>query len=148
MSQPGQCPICALGRGGEDTASQVIYEDDFWVVRHSKETNILGYVVLASRRHFLDLSEATDAETGSYGKVLGTTMRAVRRVTSCQRVYTFSLGEAVPHFHVHIIPRTASLPRAYRGRGIMSYPVVPPADPALLAETSDRLRRVIARYHS
>src|SRR5262249_10568754 len=115
---------------------------------HSKETNILGYVVLASRRHFLDLSEATDAETESYGKVLGTTMRAIRRVTFCQRVYTFSLGEAVPHFHVHIIPRTASLPRAYRGRGIMSYPLVPPADPALLAETAERLRRVIGRYHS
>ncbi|HEY9870931.1 MAG TPA: HIT family protein [Candidatus Obscuribacterales bacterium] len=123
----------------------VVYKDSCWIVRHSRETNILGYLVLASRRHFLDLSESTDEEAESYGKILSTAIKAVRQVVPCERVYTFTLGELVPHFHVHIIPRTAGMPRAYRGRGIFSYPALPAADSQLVEQVSARLRLSIRR---
>lgn len=105
---------------------------------------MLGYLVVESKRHFLDLSQCTKAEALNYGPVLSMVMSAIRSVIDCERIYTFTLAEMVPHFHVHVIPRTASLPRAYKGRGIMSYPVKPAADSALVEEVCSRLRRAMA----
>jgi len=123
----------------------VIWEDDYWRIRHSQETNILGYFIIQSRRHFLDLSEGTIEECASYGPVLSDLMKAVREVVDCQRIYTFSLAEAVPHFHVHVIPRAVSFPRAYKGRGIMSYPLEPAASTPLVEEVCARVRSSFKR---
>ena len=49
----------------------MVFEDDLWIARHSLETNILGYLILESKRHFLDLSHATRAERETFGLVLG-----------------------------------------------------------------------------
>jgi diadenosine tetraphosphate (Ap4A) HIT family hydrolase len=141
MDEKNTCGICAQPAAG--LGSILIYEDEHWRIRHANETNILGYLILESKRHLLDLSQADESELLSYGPLLGALMKAIRSVTDCQRVYTFTLAEMVPHFHVHLIPRTASIPRAYRGRGIMSYPLQPTADKELMVQTCDRLRRAL-----
>jgi|AGTN01.1.fsa_nt_gi Diadenosine tetraphosphate (Ap4A) hydrolase and other HIT family hydrolases len=130
------CKIC----DGEFPQGYVVWQDDCWMIRHSQETNILGYFVLQSKRHFLDLSEGTIEECASYGHVLSHLMKALRQVLDCERIYTFSLAEAVPHFHVHVIPRAVSFPRAYKGRGIMSYPVEPAASPPLVEQVCTRVQ--------
>ena len=142
MRQESNCKICQ-GQG-ERADEYVVYEDALWRVRHSRETNIAGYLVLESKRHFLDLSEANDQECASYGGVLKAVTQTIRRVTKCSRVYTFSLAEMVPHFHLHVIPRTNYLPPAYRGRGIMSYPVSPSLDANVASLVCERLRRTLA----
>jgi histidine triad (HIT) family protein len=107
--------------------------------------NITGYVLIEARRHFLDMSDASSAEAADYGNVLAATMRAVRDVVACERIYTFSLAEAVPHYHLHVIPRRADFLRAYRARGIMQYPVKPAVDPAVMEFMCERLRRAFQR---
>lgn len=136
MSKAVTCVICT----DQAKSERRVYEDDFWLVRHSNETKILGYFIIEPKRHFLDLSEATAEESATYGKVLASVMKGIRAIVDCQRIYTFSLAEAVPHFHVHVIPRTESLPRYYRGRGIMSYPTQPAADQSLVEQTCERMR--------
>lgn len=131
------CVICA--RAGD--RKLIVFENDHWIVRHSNETNIAGYLLIESRRHFLDMSNATAREVSSYGPVLAQAMSAIRRVVECERIYTFSLAEAVPHYHLHVIPRRAEFPRAYKGRGIMQYPLAPAVDGSLLELTCERLRR-------
>lgn len=126
----------------------IVYEDDHWRLRHATETNILGYLVLESKRHFLDLAQASADECATYGTTLALAMKVIRQVVKPARIYTFSLAEAVPHFHVHLIPRTDALPRAYRGRGIMSYPLAPVASPTLTRETCARLKAAIKRLSS
>lgn len=121
----------------------IVYEDDYWLIRHSTETNILGYVVVEAKRHYLDLSECNAEEAVTYGQLLSTLMAAIHGVIDCQRIYTFTLAEVVPHFHVHVVPRTQSIPRVYRGRGIMSYPTKPKADATLVEEVCSRLRRAL-----
>ncbi|MBY0358697.1 MAG: HIT domain-containing protein [Candidatus Obscuribacterales bacterium] len=123
----------------------VVYEDPLWLVRHSNETNILGYFIIEPKRHFLDLAEATAAESAAYGSLLAKVMKGIHSIVDCQRIYTFSLAEAVPHFHVHVIPRTESLPRNYRGRGIMSYPTQPSAAQALIEQTCERMSLALRR---
>ena len=141
MSSEITCAICKQQQ--EPNADTVVFEDENWRVRHSSETNIPGYFILESRRHFLDLSEASDSECLSYGFILKKVMDAVRRTTDCTRVYTFSLAEMVPHYHLHVIPRTNNLPRAYRGRGIMSYPLQPATDVSIVELVCQRVRKIM-----
>lgn len=135
------CKLC----DDELPPGYVVFQDDSWLIRHSQETNILGYFILQSRRHFLDLSEGTIEECASYGSVLSHLMKAVKEVVECERIYTFSLAEAVPHFHVHVIPRAVSFPRAYKGRGIMSYPLLPAASPPLVEQVCARIQSSFKR---
>src|SRR5262249_53274179 len=102
-------------------------------------------LLLESRHHILDLANAGAKQLSTYGPVVSAAMAAIRQTTDCQRVYSFSLGEAVPHYHLHLIPRTESLPKAYRGRGIMQYPLSPQADEALMTEICERLKRALNR---
>lgn len=140
------CAICrGIAESTKNDTGEHIFQDDQWLIRHASETNILGYLILESRRHFLDLSFADESELQSYATLLARAISAVRTVIKPERVYTFTLSEAVPHFHVHIIPRTDAIPRNYRGRGILSYPLTPSADPALKAETSSLIKRAFQR---
>lgn len=139
--QQSKCVFCSR----QAPVDNIVFEDDQWLVRHSAETNILGYFVIEAKRHFVDLSQSTDREARSYGEILRALQKAIREVTHCQRVYTFSLGEAVEHFHLHVIPRTEKVPRTFRGRGILAYPTQPGPDAALAAHTSERVARRMER---
>jgi len=119
--------------------------DDTWAIRHSDETNIVGYFILEPKRHFLDLSEADEAEISSFGSMVSLIVKALREVVDCERVYTFSFAEAVPHFHLHLVPRHADFPRAYRGRAVTTYPLQPRASKELVDEVCERMRRALRR---
>ncbi len=135
------CKICAI----ELEQPKLVVDTELWRARHSQETNILGYFILEPKRHFLDLSEASTDELLEYGPVLSRLMQAQRELLHCERVYTFSLAEAVPHFHVHVIPRAKDFSRAYKGRGIMTYPTVPSADPVLVDNVVQAFRSYFRR---
>lgn len=128
------CPLCDK----QFKKEYILYEDDNWLVRHSEETNILGYFILQSKDHLIDLSEANDSASREYGVVLNRLMKAIRKITDCHRIYTFSLGEAVPHYHLHVIPKAETFPRTYTGRGITSYPVKPVCPHELVIEAIER----------
>lgn len=137
------CAICSRQTERSLNPNLLVWETEDWLLRHSLETNIVGYLVLESKRHFLDLSEATRAECEGLPFMLQSATSALRKVAQAERVYTYTLAEVVPHYHVHMVPRTASMPRAYRGRGILQFPLSPTADIALAESMSQRLKRHI-----
>ena len=133
------CTFCLRDFKG----NYVVVENDNWLVRHSEETNILGYFILQPKRHILDLAEASEKECMDYAILLKTLMACVKKITQCKRVYTFSLAEAVPHYHLHVIPRAHDFPRAYVGRGITNYPLAPKAPEGLVEEACFRARKLL-----
>ena len=138
------CLICKRHKDPA-RAPLVVYEDGLFKISHSIETNILGYFSLETRRHVLHPGEFSEEEAAAYGVVLNRLMAAMSKVVDCFRIYTFSLSETVPHFHVHVIPRRADFPRAYSGRGIMQYPLVPAADESLVHNVCEQVRRLLTR---
>jgi diadenosine tetraphosphate (Ap4A) HIT family hydrolase len=119
------CKICTMVL----PSPYLVHENDLWRIRHSNETDIEHYCIIESKRHFLDLSNARADELAEYAALLSKLMSAQRKlIPNCERIYTFSLAEAVPHFHVHVIPRRDDFPADYIGRGIMSYPLSPALD--------------------
>lgn len=141
VSEEKPCVICQRA----DESTYLVRKTEHWTIRHSDETVIVGYVVLEPRRHFLDMSHATDEEARSYGIELKNIIAAVRKATNCERVYTFSLGESCPHFHLHIIPRGENFPQEYFARGIMQYPLTPGCDAAVVAKMCNDLKVALGK---
>jgi diadenosine tetraphosphate (Ap4A) HIT family hydrolase len=75
----------------------------------------------------LDLSYLKDEQGKLFGAMLQKAQSLLRKTIKPQpsRIYTFSLAEACPHFHLHVIPRAENFPNTYKGRGIMNYPLEP-----------------------
>ena len=95
------CPFCA-------PAQTVYAESARWLLlRHLDPVPIAGWMMLATREHRAGLDALTSKEAGELGEVLSEISRAVRLETGCERTYLLSFNEAVPHLHLHVIPRHA-----------------------------------------
>jgi diadenosine tetraphosphate (Ap4A) HIT family hydrolase len=44
--------------------------------------------------------------------------RVLERVTGALRIYTAAMGESHPHFHAHMVPRYATMPRDAKAWGV------------------------------
>lgn len=95
------CPFCA--------GAQTVYlSSERWqVLRHADPVPLAGWMMVASRQHLAGLDAMGPDEQSELGRVLAEVARAVRAVTGCARTYSISFNEAVPHLHIHLIPRHA-----------------------------------------
>src|SRR5262249_9334287 len=55
-----------------------------------------------------------DREATAFGPALRHFERVLERVTGALRIYTAAMGESHPHFHCHMVPRYATMPREAR----------------------------------
>ena len=88
-----------------------IYESAHWMVCHAPIDKAgLGTLLVESRRHFLDFSEALPDETASYGPLLKKLYLELKLITGAERIYQVIMLEAVPHFHAWLVPRAREIP--------------------------------------
>ncbi|MDQ0896442.1 MULTISPECIES: HIT family protein [unclassified Paenibacillus] len=106
------CFICDKHLGNiNQPPGGYIYEDEHWMVCHfPAQQSVLGRIVLESKRHFLDFSDMSEEEAGSYGVLIKKLYSALKQVTEAERVYSLVTIDGVPHFHVHFIPRRSDSP--------------------------------------
>jgi hypothetical protein len=113
MSDPAPKPACPFC----PPSQRVYLSSPRWnLLRHLDPVPLAGWMMIATREH--------RAETG------------------CERTYTISFNEAVPHLHVHVIPRHASDPSTtswaladrYRATARREADAANPADAERVAE--------------
>jgi diadenosine tetraphosphate (Ap4A) HIT family hydrolase len=144
-------PTCIICNAFEqaDTSSW-IYQDDTWVVRPTEPNPIPGWMQLATRRHTSDLSALDDHEAATLGPVMRRIQQALITASGALRVYTASLCEATPHFHVSLIPRMADMPAGATGfevfdlLGRVRRNELPTADADVTATVLSTTRRLLA----
>ena len=99
-----------------------VAEDDLVLVSHivtpevlgrEGTTAYLGHLFVEPRRHAPGLADLTDAEARSVGLWTAHASRALRDVAGAEHVYAAVIGDAVPHLHVHLMPRFPGTPREY-----------------------------------
>lgn len=144
------CYTCELLRqrdSGSAPPWDNIQRSTNWDLVHSYNTSLRGWLVLILRRHVEALDELSEAEAIELGQLIRRVSQALKAVTGCAKTYVVQFAEAAehPHVHVHIIPRMADQPDAYRGPGIFQALGVP-EDQRVSEAEMDQIALEIRRY--
>jgi diadenosine tetraphosphate (Ap4A) HIT family hydrolase len=120
MSNPSMAPTCAVcaslsGRG----RLEPVFENDLWHVRPaSSPPGVPGWMMMIARRHVAGPAHFDEREAKTFGPALRHFERVLEEVTGALRIYTAAMGESSPHFHAHMVPRYAAMPREAKGWGV------------------------------
>jgi diadenosine tetraphosphate (Ap4A) HIT family hydrolase len=76
-----------------------------WLIRHSAEAAIPGYVVLYSTHPVTSLGKMPKAGSDALGTLLRCTVKAVEDVVKPERVYVCLFNETGSAVHFHVFPR-------------------------------------------
>ena len=107
MAEP--CAICT--RLAREVA---IYEEERWLLYPIEApTPVLGWVYLCTRRHAASAADFDDQEAERFGPLLRRVTKVLGELSAAPRNYTAALGEKVPHFHAHLVPRAAGAPLGF-----------------------------------
>lgn len=114
---PDTCPACDLVRGARTLPGGLLLrEGGFALHVLSDPSPLRGWLVLTSERHARGWYDLTPAESAALGPLAARVMAAQRRALGAEHVYAFAIGDVLPHFHLHLVPRFAETPERLRGR--------------------------------
>ena len=129
----------------------IIYEDDLVYAGHILPPDLIGvylaYLMVEPKRHVTGLGELTDNEAAAMGLVVNNLARVLKTVEKAQQVYSFVLGDDVPHLHIHLVPRYPDTPREYWGIRASQWPDAPRGGIDDIAAICDRLRRAFSQIN-
>lgn len=139
------CIVCQKQHGEIPIPGGTIYENDLIFISHAllyqNETeHYLGHIFLETKRHVADLADLTETEAQALGLYTARVARALMHVLGSVHVYSFVMGDGVPHVHVHIIGRYADAPREYWGAKVDEWPQAPKGDAEKIAALSEQIR--------
>jgi diadenosine tetraphosphate (Ap4A) HIT family hydrolase len=146
-----ECLSC-LGLAGTPRISPgpPIYVGKYWQVEHAYPSKVVGWLVIALRRHAIALHELTPSEFAELGSVLELTVRALHGALSPAKEYAACYAEArgFEHIHFHVVPRPHDMPEELRGAGsfeLLQVSRSEAADPAAVKAFCESLQAVFGR---
>jgi len=135
------CPFCEQHEHMRETPlPRVVFEDQDFLVKHVKQREApegsayLGWMRITLKRHVESWSELSQEESRSLGDIARRVVRALETLEGVVKVYTFVLGDQVPHFHIHVFPRYRGAPREFWGTRVDEWPDAPRGDDREIAE--------------
>jgi diadenosine tetraphosphate (Ap4A) HIT family hydrolase len=112
-SQQGPCFVCRIVSGTHSYSHHILYEDAETIAFFNRYPTLLGYCLVAPRRHAEDwVHDLDDAEFLALQHVARQVARAVAAVVPTERMYSLSLGsqQGNSHVHWHIAPLPPGVP--------------------------------------
>lgn len=142
------CFVCRKHRGDEVVPGGAIYEDEIIYLGHAQmregeRTAYLGYLMLEPKRHVPGLGHLTDEEAEALGRFAARISRVLMAAEAAEHVYAFVIGDAVPHLHIHLVPRYPGAPRDYWGPRVDEWPEAPRGGPGEIEALCHRLRAAL-----
>jgi diadenosine tetraphosphate (Ap4A) HIT family hydrolase len=108
------CAVCASLSGPD--RKEPIFENELWHVRPAgAPPGVPGWMMMIARRHVGGPAHFDEREAKNFGLALRHFERVLEEVTGALRVYTAAMGESSPHFHAHMVPRYAKMPKDAKG---------------------------------
>jgi diadenosine tetraphosphate (Ap4A) HIT family hydrolase len=142
------CPMCASNDADHsETPHGVVIFNGRWSrgylgrhpVRHG-----YGFLVWKGR-HVAEPSELSPEESAGFWSEVATVARVLEDRYQPAKMNWFSLGNGVPHLHVHLVPRPVDDP--YAGlpleEGAFYFEQIPAIDPIRLNEEAQSLREAL-----
>ena len=147
---PAECLVCRKHRGEVEVPGGPIFEDDRLFMAHSplfgeEATHYLGHLFIETKRHVGELADLTDAESQALGLNTSRAARALMDTLGIVHVYSFVIGDGVPHVHIHVIGRYPGAPKPYWGPRVDEWPDAPRGANPEIADLNRRLRAYFAQ---
>jgi histidine triad (HIT) family protein len=112
------CFICHKHTGSIVTSGLTIYEDDYIFVGHidrDGKPNYLGHIMIDLKRHVPTLGDMNMEEAKAFGLMIARVSKALMESEMAEHIYSYVYGDAVPHLHMHLVPRYPNTPKNYWG---------------------------------
>jgi histidine triad (HIT) family protein len=140
-----ECLVCRKHKGEIDVPGGIIYENNLIFISHAQlwgneKEHYLGHVFVESKRHVAELAELTDQEAQAIGLFTSRVAKALLHTESMEHIYTFFIGDGVPHVHIHVIGRYPNAPREYWGAKVDEWPEAPKGTVAEIEQVATRVR--------
>lgn len=104
-----------------------------------------GYLFVTPRRHAAGFADLDDSEAAAVGVAITRWSRALE-AAGAEQVYVARIGHAVPHLHVHLVPRWPGTPDDVPWTDVDDWPGARRVDAAGASAFADRLRRIDAEH--
>jgi diadenosine tetraphosphate (Ap4A) HIT family hydrolase len=106
-TQQGRCFVCTIVAGQSEYHHHLVYQDDETIAFLNRYPTLLGYTLVAPKRHVEHL--AADLDLEQYLRLQAVVYRvaqAVSAVVPTERIYVMSLGsqQGNAHLHWHVAP--------------------------------------------
>lgn len=149
---PEECLVCRKHRGQAPLFGGAIYSDKLIFISHAQlwgeETeHYLGHFFIEPKRHVPLLSDLNREEAEAIGYYTSLIAKALIQTEGAEHVYSFVLGDHVPHVHVHILGRYPGAPREYWGPRVDEWPDAPRGIEPEINQVCDRIRAFLKTYH-
>lgn len=127
----------------------MVYEDDLVFSSHGlteDSTNLyLGWVFVEPKRHLAGLGQMNPTEAAALGALANGVAAALRSSEGAEHIYAHVYGDAVPHLHVHLIPRYPGTPREFWADKLADWPDAPRGGLPEVQALTQRLAESIAK---
>lgn len=97
------CIFCALIK--KEIPCDLIYENENFFSFLDIKPVAPGHLLIIPKKHVVWMSEADDETLSEIFKLTKKMMLALQKAMQCDFVQMSVVGEEVPHFHIHLIPR-------------------------------------------
>jgi diadenosine tetraphosphate (Ap4A) HIT family hydrolase len=112
-SLEGPCFVCAILAGDLGYPHHDVYEDADTIAFLSRHPTLLGYCIVAPKRHVEDwVRDMCEEEFLGLQRVVRRVAGAVAEVVPVERMYSLSLGsqQGNAHLHWHVAPLPPGVP--------------------------------------
>ena len=110
LTDMGICPTCFNKKHNGalfgDSSNKMLYEDTDIECMFVPNPRAVGHMMISSRQHFHDMSEAPDELNEKIIRFAKQFMLILKNVLKCERVYLCTMCDGpMNHYHVQLIPR-------------------------------------------
>jgi len=99
VSEKTGCVFCDFD------SRHIIAESEFAFAAHFDCAIKPGHIVVALKEHVVTLSAMTQEQAADIMSLAARVARAAEPVAGCEKFYLASIADAVPHYHIHLLPR-------------------------------------------
>jgi histidine triad (HIT) family protein len=97
------CIFCKISKG--EIPCNKIYEDEKFLSFLDIKPVSDGHLIIIPKKHVVWMQEADDELIGDIFKLTKKIMLALKKGLNCDYVQESVVGNEIPHFHIHLIPR-------------------------------------------
>ncbi|MFA5840864.1 MAG: HIT family protein [Candidatus Paceibacterota bacterium] len=97
------CIFCKISNG--EIPKEFVYQDEKFLVFLDIKPVTNGHLIIIPRKHIVWMQEAEDETISEIFKLTKKLMLVLKKAFTCDYVQETVVGNEVPHFHIHLIPR-------------------------------------------